>query len=308
VILATLLLLSNALASDCERPSRTTELANALTAAEAAYLDMDEDGFIAIIAGAEVTLGCLAEAITPYDAAAYHRLVALDAFLAADDAATISAFRASLAAQPRFLLPSSLAPLGNPLSQLYLDASEPYSLNPIALPAPSGRVVLMDGARSTARPTTRPVIVQLVGPDGGIDWSGYLRLDDSNPSWPALGFDEPSKRLDEPRLPEPRENPRESKRRTRSTADSNIRVARQLPKGTPGRTRPLLVAAGGSALVAGGLYALGFGLRLNYDDLQTPYERLDGLRVATNGLVVSSAGAGLVAMGLSVAAVVTVEW
>ncbi len=301
MFLALLTLGSTALAQDCDKPARTHELANALTEAETAYLDMDEDNFVAIISGAQLTLGCLGEPITPFDAAAYHRLVALDAFLGGDDAATIMAFRASLAAQPRYLLPSSIAPPGNPLAVLYDQASEPYEANRVALPPPKGMVMLMDGARGTARPTARPVIVQLIGPDGGVAWSGFLGPLDSNPDWYALGFEVD----DAPDYVAPTRNGEPSRR---DDKDSNIRVARQLPQLTPGRTKPLLAAAGGAALAAGALYGLGYGLRTIYGNPATDYDRLEGLRRVTNGSVVAAGGVGVAALGLGVAAVVTVEW
>jgi hypothetical protein len=299
--LALLALGANALALDCDTPARTHELANALTEAEFAYLDMDEDRFIVIITGAELTLECLGEPITPFDAAAYHRLVALDSFLAGDDAATVMAFRSSLAAQPRFMLPSSIAPPGNPLSDIYDQASEPYEANRIALPPPIGMIILMDGARASARPTARPVIVQLIAADGGVAWSGHLGPNDSNPDWFALGFDVDDSATD---LPVVRgdEAPRSSDR------DSNIRVARQLPQMTPGRTKPLLLAAGGAALAAGALYGLGYGLRTVYADPSTDYNNLEGLRTATNGSVVASGGVAIAAVGLTLAAAITVEW
>ncbi len=299
-MLLTLWLTGSALAVDCEAPARTHELANALTEAETAYLDMDEDGFLSITTSAQLTLECLGEPITPFDAAAYHRLIALDAFLAGDDGATVMAFRASLAAQPRYLLPSSIAPPGNPLAVLYDQASEPYEANRVALPPPEGMVMLMDGARGTARPTARPVIVQLIGPDGGVAWNGYLGPHDPNPDWFSLGFDV----TERPEAPPP--SSRDDDRRTSS--DTNIRVARQLPKPTPGRTKPLLLAAGGAAVAAGALYGLGFGLRTVYMDPSTDYNNLETLRTATNGSVVASGGLGIAALGLTIGAAVTVEW
>ncbi len=292
-------------AQDCEVRSRTYELANALTEAESAYLDMDEDGFVEIIEAAEFALKCLGEPITPFDAAAYHRLNALDAFLGANDGGAIAAFRSSLAAQPRYLLPSTIAPPGNPLASLYDQAAEPYEANRVALPPPPNMLMLMDGARATARPTSRPVIIQLISPDGGIAWSGYLSPLDPNPDWYALGFEE------ETAISSGDSDFSGSQDRDKTHkdgADSNIRVARQMPQPTPGRTRPMLLAAGGAALAAGGLYALAYGLRTNYDDPATPYSDLESLRTATNGSIAASGGLGLAALGLGVAAVITIEW
>ncbi len=296
------LLLSAALAADCDGPTRTHELANALTSAETAYLDMDEEGFIAIRAQAEHTLECLGEPLTPFDAAAFHRLVAMEAFLAADDGATVAAFRSSLAAQPRYLLPSSLAPPGNPLAELYVEASEPYEAKRVALPPPTDMLLFIDGARGTARPTARPVIVQILGPDGGVMWTGFLAPHDPNPSWFALGLEEE----DEVDTAIPLDRTEEPNRR--SDRANNIRVARRQPQITPGRTKPLALAAGGAALGAGALYAAAYGLRRVYDDPSTPYEDLETLRGFTNGAVVASGGVGIAALGLGIGAVVTIQW
>lgn len=70
------------------------------------------------------------------------------------------------------------------------------------------------------------------------------------------------------------------------------------------RVRPTTVVAIGAAVLAGAFYAGAADQRRRYDDLDTPYEDLDGIRSRVVGLTISSAALGGLALGSGVAAIV----
>ena len=158
--------------ADCSATS--SQVADAVRRADDRYLAMDLDGFTGARDEAREAVDCLVIVITPADAAAFHRMEALDAFLAQDDARTIEGFRAVLALQPRHQLPDALAPKGNPLHDLFVEAAKlpPSSTEPVEL---SGRDQLyIDGVLIAARPTDRPTIAQITDDEGTVKVSTYL--------------------------------------------------------------------------------------------------------------------------------------
>ncbi|MBW2257179.1 MAG: hypothetical protein JRI25_21645, partial [Deltaproteobacteria bacterium] len=70
---------------------------------------------------------------------------------------------------------------------------------------------------------------------------------------------------------------------------------------------PLLVSAGAVAAASGGLYAAARTSRARFDDPETAFEDLDGIRRRTNTLETGSQVAGVAALGMGVAAFVVVR-
>ncbi len=140
-----------------------------------------------------------------------------------------------------------------------------------ALPQYDG-VILIDGVRATVRAVGRPCVLQLVGPRGDVRATYYLRHSDPLPRWdppPTLAL-----RL----LPEPRAKPSVS----------------------------FAVAAGGTVLAAGGLYAFGGVIHAKFVDPTTPYEDLPGLQTQTNAVL-----GGSIALAATAAVLTTLtflEW
>ncbi len=167
-------------ASDCEATS--SQLADAVRRADDRYLAMDLDGFTGARDEARQSIDCLVVVVTPSDAASFHRMEALDAFVAQDDERTIQGFRAVLALQPRHKLPQALAPQGDPLHGLFLEAAKqpPSATEPVDL---SGRDLLfIDGVQVPSRPPHRPPIVQITDDEGGVRYSAFLVPGDQLPS------------------------------------------------------------------------------------------------------------------------------
>ncbi|MDP2307765.1 MAG: hypothetical protein Q8P18_17200 [Pseudomonadota bacterium] len=274
-----LLLFATLAHAECPGRTTTADLSSAVTAAETAYLAMNLDAFQAARTQADDAIPCLAEFVSPPDAAAYHRLIALDAYVAQDNPRTLGSFMSALAIQPGYVLPSTIAPQGNPLDAIYQMARIQPPGRTAALVAPAGAVTLVDGARSANRPTERPTILQLGAGTGEVLWSGYLPADAPNPDWSAYS-------------PAP---------------------ASALPQEAPKHARrspavPFAIGAGGGALAGGALYALALAGRAEFDDPATPLEELDGIRARTNGEVYAAAGLGVLALGLGTIAVVSLQW
>jgi hypothetical protein len=281
----TFLAIASALAADCAEPATAAQLVDTITAAEAAFAEMDGAGFERARARGEAQVGCLAEPITPPDAAAWHRVEALAAFMAQDDAAAISAFRSSLAIQPAFAIPTRIAPDGHPLRALYdrARAMPPSATEP--MPAPPETLLYVDGARAAERPTERPIVLQAMGPTGGILGSDALGSGEALPDWArgapsvaAVRDTAPDRPAREPRPP-------------REGGDHRGRTA-------------LLAASGGSLVVSGALYGVAWGDHARFMDPSTNTSELDEWRRRTNTTTAASAAMGGVAVGLFGAALV----
>lgn len=266
-------------------PSRVADLQRPINEAQAAFASMDDGAMSRASAAAESALGCLGEPISAASAASVHRHEALVAFLHNDPARARAAFRSALVLQPSYRLPEDVAPPGNPLATLYDEAralgpgpEEPVFTEP-------GLTLLVDGATSTALPSDRPVIVQVLSGDGAVLSTTYLQVGADLPAGLRVlpadpGFLPP---------PPPKNN--------------------ELPPApqAPARRPVALLAAGGGALVASGaMLTLSAVTQARYLDLDTPTASLDGL-VQRNHAAVLAAG-GLGAVGLGLGAVALVRW
>lgn len=281
-----LLLGARALAAPCPIPATALDLGAGLSAADAAYAAMDAEGFAARRDEARAALDCLAEPLTPMDVAAVHRLEALDGYLARDEVRTFSAYRAALAAQPAYRLPSAIAPAGNRLATLYEQAKAAGPPQRVAVAMPPDTQLFVDGVRAGDRPTDRPAVVQLVGADGRILDTAWLGVEAPLPDWSSFA---PSPPAEEASAPLP---------------------AAPVAPARHGPSLPLLGGAGLSALAAGGLYGWALASRGEYDDLAQAHttEELGIVRDRTNALVYASAGAGVAFAGLGALAVWSVTW
>lgn len=263
----------------CSAPITVLQLEARLEAAQAAYVRMDVDAFADKLDVARAALPCLVEPLGPRDAARYHQIEALAAFVRQDDLRAFSALRSLFVADPSYALPAEITPPGNPLTSL-VDAARAGGGGagaPVAVP--EGYVLRIDGAQSDARPNDRPFIVQMIV-SGRPLYSGYLQGGDPLPEGvaPAVAVATPGPLPTEPTPPA---------RRALSV--------------------PLVGGAGVSAIAAAGLYGWALSMRGDYDDLQSGLSReeLDALRGRTNAAVYASAGAGALSVGLAGVAVLS---
>ena len=268
-----------AAAGPCQAATSSLDLADRMQAAEHAFSSMDIDGFTRARDDAGAVLTCLGEVVNPVDAAAYHRMQALDAFLAEDEARAVGAFAAARHLQPDGTLSESLAPLGNPLRAAW-DAAGLLPETPgEALPRRADVVLYLDGSRAENRPAARATIIQATSPTGRVEATAWLRPADPLPGWTSIQV-------------------------VSEKAPARVRSDRERSPAT----RPLIIAAGASALVAGGLYGGAWVPRGKFLDDATALGDLDGYRVRTNALTVGAGVAGGIALGAGVGAVLTVAF
>lgn len=231
----------------CGAPSDIGVFSAAAPRAQLAMGSLDAAGFSSAVAQARAALSCLAEPLTPLDAAGYHGLEALSAFADGQPEEAVRAFASAVATVPGFRLPSVIAPEGGDLDVLLARAKALPPSEVQALPPYDG-ILFVDGVRALTRPVARPCVLQLIGGDGRARSTYYLRGTDPLPSW------DPPPTLLLRLLPEPRARP----------------------------SVPFALAAGSTALVAGGLYALGGMAHAEFANPATPYEDLAGLQTQTN--------------------------
>jgi len=263
-----LALVARTAAGACEASASIETLAADVPRAEVAMASLDAAGFAAAVAEARAALPCLVQPLTPLDAAGYHGLEGLAAFSEGKTDQAVLAFSAALSSLPSYRLPAMIAPPGGDLDVLLARAGQLPIAEAQPLPAYDG-IVLVDGARSMVRPTGRPCILQLVAGNGKAEATYYLQGTDPLPKW-----DPPPTALGRI-LPELRRRP----------------------------SIPFAVAAGSTALAAGGLYVLGGSYHARFEDPGTPYEDLTMLRTRTN----ASLG-GALALGAASAALTTVTF
>ncbi len=254
------------------------ELESAVTAATAAFADLDLVGFEAARDEAFRALPCLGEALTPAAAAGYHRVIAMDAFVAQDAAATEAAFAALLSAYPAWRLPSSVAPRGHPLRTAFEAAEARPSSGVVGLPVPLEATLLVDGRHTLDYPTDRPSVLQLLDAAGAVSWTTFHAAGEPAPDYVAA--------------PE----------------DARAAYLEQAVILAPTRRKPveLVITAAGLAVGSAALWATAAGQERQFTDPTTPYGDLGALQARTNTLLVGAAalGAGAAATG----AVAVVRW
>lgn len=263
------LFVSAALAAPCTAPTRVEAVTSQVPLAQIAMSSFDEDGFRAAVAAASDALPCLAEPVAPLDAAAFHGLMGLSASFAGREDDAVRAFAAARSDVPGFRLPAVIAPAGGTVDALLEKAGALPQGEAQVLPPYDG-VVLVDGSRALLRPTWRPCLLQLVRSNGSVERTYYLRGGDALPHWdpPPTAF----QRL----IPKVREKP----------------------------SLPLGIAAGGTAVAAGTLYALGGTWSAQFHDPATPYSELEGLQTQTNVALGASIALGVAAVALGTVTVV----
>lgn len=271
--------------SPCDRRTRVADLEQATQNAMSAFVAMDVTTFRAFEAEARVALACLDEQLSAKQAAAVHRLFAMGAFLSRDSEGAISAFRASRSVDPSGRVPAEVAPDGHPLDQLF-DQANPLAAEPEPLTVPPLSSAYVDGSLATARPTTRPAVVQLSQSGGIVVDSRWLAPGDPVPDWTAFAPDEPDS---SPAGVAP----------AVAAAKGPMPTEGAEQRSGPGPRLAVFALAAGSAAASAGLYATAASSRSEFEDTRTPFEELEPLRKKTNGLIAASgvAAGGAVVLG-----------
>lgn len=243
--------------ANCDLPSLRT----AIDEAETAFAEMEADDFEEAVSYAETTMACMAEPLTPVDAAGYHRLQALSAFFSGDPSATQLHFQAVQGTQPGYELPVSIAPAEHPLRKDFEAAKQFATGDTFALDEPYDGWLLLDGRRTVDAPSGRPFIFQRLDAIGAVGQTAYL----------PVGSPVPGYRVKATAAPAP-------------TA---------IPAASGGGKGPLKIVGLGLGVAAAGLYGTAFASRGSYNQaVETGNQaKIDSAKGTTNALTLASIGA-----------------
>ncbi len=168
------LALVTAASADVACPADLPELERHVDAALDAYAIMDTDALFEAHRLAREAIGCMEQLLEPEDVASFHGVAGLAAFLTEDDAGTIAAFAAALAASPTWRLPERVAPEGSVLVELQEQAATEKLDGRSPLVDSPGFFLMIDGEPSLERPKERPCVLQVADEDWTVLWSGAL--------------------------------------------------------------------------------------------------------------------------------------
>ncbi|MCP4810140.1 MAG: hypothetical protein GY913_24575 [Proteobacteria bacterium] len=256
------LLASAALAQDaptCPAPTSLSQLKDATVRGEESFANLDIDGLGQAAGDAETALPCLSEAITPRDAAAYHRLMGMHAFATQERERVKYEFHAARKLEPGYEVPQAVAPTGHPMIAAYEEAvlvDEGALSQPVP---PEGGYVTVGGVRGAARAELSPAILQVFEEGDALSETLYLSPGAELPMWGPL--------------PEPLPEPKQLR-------------------------RPMLAATAATGVVALGLQGVAWSSKNKFLDTDTADADLEGLYARNRATYFSSVGVGAVAVGL----------
>ena len=282
LLMALCVLIPQVAKAACETPTHVSQLGEAGRVAEVAFANLDAEALLtqASLARTQV-LPCVAEPMTKADAAAFHRLMAMEAFINDDEGWTVRELHASLLLQPGYAFPEDVAGEGHPLLALYTQAETVPDGDGEKIYPPPGGYVLVGGVRNSARYSQTPVIIQVYQTVDEVETlreTRYVQPGEATPNWSGnafgltaadLGID-----LDDLRRPSILKDP-----------------------------RPWYVAAGVTAMASGVLYGVAIHEKALYQDSSTPDDQLAGFESRANSLGTASlitGGTALVFSGFGI--------
>jgi hypothetical protein len=259
-------------AASCPEAVTVTVLLSTLALGETAFVQMDRAGIALHRDAAIAQVGCLNEQIGPSDAARFHRLLALAAFVEKDRERVTLEFRISRKLEPYYEFPEGLVLADHPIARLYgqTKAEDLTGEWQIVL-SPLGGWSLVDGVRTEVRLASASAIIQIVDAHGTVVASSFVRPLDQLPQIDVSRFD--------------------------------LRVAvpekQSIFKSSP---TPWLVATGASLLVSGSLYTAGMIEKGRFENTEDPVSdaELPALQNMTNALGVAWVASSVVTAGLGV--------
>jgi hypothetical protein len=175
--------------ADCTFRASPERLAEALDAAERAYVSLDVPEFERAMTEVDFVVPCLETPAPPATVARLHRMRGLGRFAAGDREGAAASLQAARRLEPDYVFSDEVLPKGFELRDLYeqLPADPPTVER---LPRP-GRdtVTWLDGTASTARPVDVPTLWQLVQ-DGSTRETRYLEPGETTPWYPGANKDQ----------------------------------------------------------------------------------------------------------------------
>ncbi|MFZ5476881.1 MAG: hypothetical protein ACOZNI_08920 [Myxococcota bacterium] len=167
--------LATAAPAGCPRAQSDASVRAIVDRAERAFTAMDADAFLAAEGELRAAVGCVDQPLPLPTVSAVHRVAGIAKYVRQDTALARAAFAAARTADPEYRLPEALVPSDHQIREEYV-ARVRDDRDDLAPPFEGS--FWFDGAEGLARPTSRPTIAQLVGPDGTVARGAYLWPDD----------------------------------------------------------------------------------------------------------------------------------
>ncbi len=258
----------------CEETTTLAQLASASRAGEAAFAGLDAEGLLtqSTLARAKI-LPCVGQSLTTREAAAFHRLMALEAFINGEEARAKREFHAARKLDPGYSLPADVAGEGHPLLVLYEEAARTPDGEAEPVYPPEGGWVLVAGVRNAARYSQTPVVIQVFAASGALLETRYVHSGEALPRWGVNPF---------------------------GLTAEDIGLTRNLPRDP----RPWFVATAAAFVASGIFYAIAMDAKRTYQNPATQDAELSSYASRANALgagAIAAASAGFVCTGLGIA-------
>lgn len=168
----------------CLTTSRTDELVERLTVAEAAYADLDPERFGRALDDATLQLPCLTDVPSPALAARVHRLTGLRLYAAGENELSLSSMQAARVLDPSYRFPDETLPADHALRVAYeaLPTADGDAVRP---PQPTDGTFVFDGVEQPWRPVERSTLFQLVEESGSVETTRMLEPGEPLPAYRA---------------------------------------------------------------------------------------------------------------------------
>ncbi len=247
----------------------------------------------------EDNLVCLGRSAPPPVYANAYRLIGAYAYLGKNNEAEARRwFRVALEIDPSHEWDATELPLGHPLREIYESERDPAAggLTPVegmVIVKPAGSSLLLDGRPlddAEAR-VDRPHIVQQVAADGSS--RGSFRIEGN--ALPKQ-FLRSAAEMADPSAPPPDEKKNKKKKKGEATTDDTYAVM-TVQRVRPKEKTPLILTGALGVLGGGGVYALAYGARQQFE-AGTTTDDLEAKASLTNTLVVTSGAVAAVGLGV----------
>ncbi len=185
LLLSALAAVSPSLAhAGCLTTSRTGELTERLSAAEAAYADLDPERFGRALDDATLLLPCLTDVPSPELAARVHRLTGLRLYAAGENELALASMQAARVLDPAYRFPDETLPADHALRVAY-EALPTVDGDDFRPPQPIDGAFVFDGVEQPRRPLDRSTLFQLVEEQGSVQTTRMLEPGEPLPAYRA---------------------------------------------------------------------------------------------------------------------------
>ena len=279
--------------SECVRTFTAVELCDTADQAEAAFVNQQVAGFAGAAAEVRARLSCVSSALSPTDVVRVHRVVALGAFIAQDEAKMRASIGAMVLIDVQARFPEALVPAGHRLATLVDEVAGGTHSTGAALRQFSDGWVEVNGVYAANVDIDLAATLQRVGQEGEVIETRFWSPGESLADWAA-----PAEGVAEVVQP---------KRTAGVAAAAKIGLSSNpyARKDAPAR-RVAFGIATGSVLVASGLvYGFAVDAKAHALDSTEPEASAQAYRAQANGLTWGWLAGSVVSAGLAATLVIT---